>query len=131
MVVAVSARSRAARAASGPLQELVADPQGVGVVQGGAGVAQRGGGLAERGRGERLRDERLVLGGFAGPQLVQPDPAQLGGGGAGRASASADEVYNAGRQYAGRRILPISCTRPAPAAGRLMGFRDLDQGGVR
>ena len=52
------------------------------MVQGGAGVAQRGGGLAERSGGERLRDrdERLVLGVFAGPQAAQPGQARLGGG---------------------------------------------------
>jgi len=66
-----------------PPQELVADPHGAGVVQGGAGVAQRVGGLAASGGGERLRDrdKRLVLGVFAGPQVTQPGQDRLSGGG--------------------------------------------------
>src|SRR5580692_9294946 len=66
----------------GPPQVLGADPQDVGVGQGGAGEAQRVGRLPERGGGERLhrRDERLVLGVFAGSQAAQPGQDRLGGG---------------------------------------------------
>ena len=67
----------------GPPQVLGTDAHGGGVVQGGAGVTQRGGGLAERGGGERLRDrdDRLLLGVVAGPQVTQSGQDRLGGGG--------------------------------------------------
>jgi hypothetical protein len=53
------------------------------VVERGAGVAERILWLAAGGGGERLdgADERLVLGIFAGPQVLQRDENGLGGGG--------------------------------------------------
>jgi hypothetical protein len=59
----------------------VAHAQGADLAKGSAGVGRRGGGLAAGGGSERLRDrdDRLVLGVFAGPQVIEPGQGFLGG----------------------------------------------------
>ena len=78
-MAAVSARSCAARAASGQAHRkdswLIA--QGVGVAQGSAGVAQRGGGLAARGGGERLHDRDSAWSWGSSLARRSPSPARI------------------------------------------------------